>query len=200
MPLLSVEPYIHPEDLLDQPAANEAAGPRFWVLHTRPRTEKTLARRFLDRDMSFFLPTYHREWRKQGRRFRSYLPLFPGYIFLYGDHEQRQAALETNLVAMVLPVRDQVQLYADLQRVQRLITSGVPVAPEDRLEPGDRVQLVRGPLAGLEGTVLRRGKQLKIIVEVQMLRRAVSAEVESWMLQTHTERPMIAGTLGSRSI
>jgi transcriptional antiterminator RfaH len=115
--------------------------------------------------------------------FRSYLPLFPGYVFLFGDHEQRSAALETNLVAMVLPVRDQFQFQSDLQRVQRLITSGKSVVPEDRLERGDRVRLVKGPLAGLEGIVLRRGQQLRFVVEVQMLQSAVSAEVENWMLE-----------------
>jgi hypothetical protein len=36
--------------------------------------------------------------------------------------------------------------------------------------------------------VIRRGKHLKLIIEVQMLRRAVSVEVESWMLQSCTER------------
>jgi transcription antitermination factor NusG len=191
MPLLSIEPFIHPEDLLDQPLQSLSAEGRFWVLHTRPRAEKTLARQLFDRGVPYFLPTYRREWQKSGRRFRSYLPLFPGYVFLFGNNEQRVATLETNLVAMVLPVRDQIQLHADLQRVQRLISAGLSVAPEQRLEPGDRVQLIKGPLAGLEGTVLRRGTQLRIVVEVKMLQSAVSAEVEGWMLQHAPQQPSV---------
>ena len=133
--------------------------------------------------MAYFLPTYRKEWRKNGRQFRSYLPLFPGYVFLYGTHEERMAALETNLVASVIPVRDQVQLHSDMNRVHRLITSGAPVTPEEMLEPGDPVRISRGPLAGLEGTILQRGKHLRFVVEVRMLGRAVSAEVENWMLE-----------------
>jgi transcriptional antiterminator RfaH len=184
MPLLSLEPFIHPAGLLGQPDVAPADPGRWWVLHTRPRAEKALARRFYERDMPFFLPIYRREWRNQGRLFRSFPPLFPGYVFLHGDHQQRLAALETNLVAHVLPVQDQGQLHADLERVYRLITTGAPIAPEDRLEPGDPVRIVKGPLAGLEGKVLRRGKHLKFVVEVQLLRRAVSVEVESWMVQS----------------
>jgi transcriptional antiterminator RfaH len=161
---------------------------QWWVLHTRPRAEKTLARRFCDRSISFFLPLYQKEWRSRGRRLQSYLPLFPGYVFLHGDYQQRVTALETNLVALVLPVKDQLQLHDDLQRVFRLITTGAPITPEERLEPGDPVLIVKGPLAGLDGKVIRRGKHLKLIIEVQMLRRAVSVEVESWMLQSCTER------------
>lgn len=186
MPLLALEPFIHPEGLLDRPAADVSADSRWWVLHTRPRAEKMLARRFHNRGVEFFLPIYPRHWHKRGRLFRSYPPLFPGYIFLHGDEQHRYAALETNLVAGVLVVPDQHQLHADLGRVHRLIAAGAPIAPEDRLEPGDLVQIVKGPLAGIEGKVLRRGKRLKIVIEVKLLRRAVSAEVESWMLQPIT--------------
>jgi len=183
MPLLTLEPFIHPDDLLSPSAEAAPTDSCWWVLHTRPRAEKSLARRFHERGVPFFLPLYRRVWRNQGRAFRSFLPLFPGYVFLRGDHHQRLAALETNLVALVLPVTDQPRLHADLERIHRLITTDTPIAPEDRLEPGDPVQIVKGPLTGLEGKVLRRGKQLRFIVEVQLLRRAVSAEVESWMLQ-----------------
>ena len=105
MPLLSLEPFIHPGQLLDQPDVPAGDG-RWWVLHVRPRAEKSLSRRLLDRGTSFFLPLHERHWRNKGRQFRSYLPLFPGYIFLHGDERARVTALETNLVAQVLPVED----------------------------------------------------------------------------------------------
>src|SRR5438874_919754 len=196
MPLLSLEPFIHPENLLEDPALDGSGDSRWWVLHTRPRAEKKLARRFWDRSVPFFLPLYPREWIARGRRFRSYLPLFPGYLFLRGNHEQRLAALETNLVALALPVTDQVQLYDDLYRVHRLITTGAAITPEERLEPGDPVLVVKGPLAGLDGKVIRRGKHLKFIIEVQMLRRAVSAEVEGWMLQSCATRNLESALCG----
>jgi transcription antitermination factor NusG len=182
MPLLGLEPFVYPEGLLDSPGTS--AGPtRWWALHTRPRAEKTLARRFLEYGVPFFLPVCQREWRNRGRLFRSYLPLFPGYVFLHGDDETRLAAFETNLVAHVIPVDDQPQLHADLHRVYQLITSGAPITPEDRLEPGDPVEIIKGPFAGLEGKLIRRGAHLRLFVEVQFLRRAVSAEVESWMIR-----------------
>ena len=147
-----------------------------------------MARRFLDSGVPFFLPVCQRQWRNRGRMFRSYLPLFPGYVFLHGDEETRLAALETNLVAHVLLADDQQQLHGDLHRVYQLITSGAPITSEDRLEPGDLVEIVKRPFAGLEGKLIRRGTQLRLFVEVQFLRRAVSAEVESWMIRPLTAR------------
>jgi transcriptional antiterminator RfaH len=178
-----LEPFLHPEGLFTNSGVGEENSFLWWVLHTKPRTEKTLARRFLDRDLSFFLPLYQREWRSKGRLLRSHLPLFPGYIFLRGNEEARLHALETNLVARWLPVTDQQRLHLDLARVHRLITSDAPLTPEERLLPGTPVEITRGPLVGLEGVVIRRGKQLKVFVEVQFLQRGVSVEIESWMIQ-----------------
>lgn len=183
MPLLKSEPCLFPSDLLAEQNPVLASPGRWWALHTRPRAEKSLARKFLDRNIGFFLPVYQKEWRNQGRWFRSFLPLFPGYVFLFGDDRARLQALETNLVAHVLPVEDQRQLRADLARVHRLITSGVSLAPEERLEPGDPVVIAHGSLAGLEGKVLFRGKQPKFFVEVQFLHRFVSVEIDSRMLR-----------------
>ncbi len=183
MPLLELETFIQPDGLLTTPILDSDLG-SWWVLHTRPRAEKTLARRFTDRGTNFYLPLYPREWKNRGRKFHSYLPLFPGYVFLCGDANARYAALETNLVANVIRVDDQDQLHCDLARVHNLLATGAPVTPEDRLEPGDPVEVIAGPLAGLEGKVLKRGKQLKFVIEVKFLRSAVSAEVESWMIQS----------------
>jgi transcriptional antiterminator RfaH len=192
MPLLTLEPFIHPEHLLDQATVSDNGSALWWVLHTRPRAEKTLARRLLGLEMPYFLPLHQRQWRKGGRAFRSFLPLFPGYVFLHGDVHARLSALGTNLVAQVLPVQDQGQLHADLRRVYHLLSSGAAVTPEERLTAGDTVEIVKGPFAGLEGKVLRRGAQMRFVVEVQFLRQAVSVELEEWMIQARS----LAATAG----
>ena len=183
MPLLPLEPVVFPDDLLGSLPADGTAAARWWVLHTRPRAEKSLARRCLRRRLPFFLPLHQKQWRKGGRLFSSHVPLFPGYFFLYGDGEARMHALETKLVANWLPVDDQERLHNDLCRVHHLITVGAPLTPEDRLMPGARVEITHGPFAGLEGVVLRRGKQLRIFVAVQFLQQGVSVEIETWMLR-----------------
>ena len=130
MPLLSPEISVYPPDLLsaDLSPADGAGAPcgRWWVLHTRPRTEKALARRLLSRAVGFFLPQYEKKSLNQGRLLSSHLPLFPGYLFLHGDDQGRLAALETNLIVNCLPVVDQRQLHADLERVFRLMSSDAP--------------------------------------------------------------------------
>ena len=81
------------------------------------------------------------------------------------------------------PVVDQLQLQTDLTQLYRLIESEAAVTPEDRLAPGSPVRIIHGPLAGLEGKVIRRDKNCRFFIEVRLLQRAVSAEIESWMIE-----------------
>jgi transcriptional antiterminator RfaH len=174
---------VYPDDLLQSPIVEEADESGWWALHTRPRAEKSLARRFRALNLSFFLPLYQHQWRNRGRLFRAHVPLFPGYIFLRGDAQTRLHALETNLVVRTLPVPDPAQLHADLSRVFRMMQAGMLLTPEEELRPGAAVEIVAGPLAGMEGKILRRGSQLRFFVEVHLLQRGVSVEIEGWMIR-----------------
>jgi transcriptional antiterminator RfaH len=189
MPLLAQEPFVFPENLFRDAVGSEDGCSCWYVLQTRPRAEKSLARRLWDRRVSFFLPVYRRQWHNRGRLFRSYLPLFPGYVFLHGDSNARTAALTSNLVAGVLAATGQGELWADLSRVYRLIASGMNPCPGGRVAPGASVQITEGPLAGFEGKVLRRDKRFKFLVEVRLLQRSVSVQVEDWLCQA---RPTVA--------
>jgi transcription termination/antitermination protein NusG len=193
MPLLPLETFLHPEDLFGAAPDGEPGGV-WWALFTRPRMEKALARKLLDRDVGFFLPLYKRRWAHGTRWLTSHVPLFPGYLFLHGGPEARLAALQTNLVSRVLPVADQGRLAADLGRVHRLMTSGEPLTPEDRLQPGTRVAITRGTFAGLEGTLLRRDGQWRFAVEVQLLHRGVSLVIDAGMFRPVADGPALGHT------
>ncbi len=116
---------------------------------------------------------------------------------MYGDNEGRIAALETNLVVRCLSVSDSPQLHHDLARVHQLILSDAPLTPEERLQPGSPIEIIAGPLTGLQGKVLRRGKQLKLLVEVEFLQQGVSAEIESWMIRPLEVAPTTGMDAGS---
>jgi len=152
-------------------------------MHTRPNTEKALARNLLARSVGFFLPQYEKRWTNRGRRYCSHLPLFPGYLFVFGDEDARRTALETNLIANCLTDHDQPRLRDDLRRVFRLMTSDTPLSPEPRLGPGDPVEIIAGAMAGLQGRILRCGKNLKFTVEIRFLNQGVSVQVEDWMIR-----------------
>ncbi len=175
-----------PEDLFsaaeEVPPSSDIA---WWVLHTRPRAEKELARRLRERRVSYFLPLHERRKRFQRRLVVSHLPLFPGYMFLLGDHEARWTAADTNLVVNFLDVPDQQRLTVELKQIHQLINSGAHLTPETRLQPGMSAEIISGALAGIRGIIRqRRGStSLRFIIEVDLLHQGASVEVDSSMVQ-----------------
>lgn len=174
-------PSLYPSDLFDA-VPPKWGSPRWWVVHTRPRCEKAIARRCYSRQTPFYLPLHRRRCPGGSRPHTSHMPLFPGYLFLYGGDDDRIRVLETNHVANMLAVEDQQQLHAELAHLHKLIHSEAPLWPEERLAVGTPVEVTHGALAGLRGKVLAHGTKYRLYVEVQMLHRGVSVEVEAWMV------------------
>jgi transcriptional antiterminator RfaH len=180
MPILPAEPDIYPATLLD---LDEAASP-WWAMYTLARREKELMRRLRALEVPFYAPLVCQRTRSpSGRTRQSYLPLFPGYVFVCGDGSARQAALTTNCVSRSLEVPDSARLIHDLRQIKRMIASDVALTPESRIEVGRRVRVRSGSMLGLEGTVVRRRGKDWLLVIVEFLQQGVSVQLEDFQVE-----------------
>ncbi len=183
MPILPQEPDIWPENLFAEEAVNTDAG-TWWALHTLPRREKDLMRRLRRMEIPFYGPMVKRRSRSPGGRSRtSYVPLFAGYVFLFGSEEQRYQSLTTNCVSRCLEVRDGRQLAQDLSQIRQLISSEAPLTPEARIEAGMRIRVRSGPLMGLEGVVIKRRGAERLLVVVHFLQQGASVQLEDYQVE-----------------
>ncbi len=183
MPLLPPEPNLYPADLFTGAGAETPEPGRvWWVLHTKPRQEKSIARQLLQARVPFYLPVIARRCLVRNRVLQSYVPLFAGYVFLLADRTERVTALATNRVVRTLEVFDQQGLWQDLSQVFRLIASGAPIMPEARLVPGATVVIRSGPLAGLKGKILRTASGQRFVVQVDFIQQGASVLLDDFRL------------------
>jgi transcriptional antiterminator RfaH len=161
----------------------ESLDHRWWVLYTKARQEKAVARELLGYEVPFYLPIVRKTSICRGRKVTSHVPLFSGYVFLFGSDEHRVTALTTNRISRVLAVYDPERLRQDLRQIFRLIASNMPLTVEARLVPGDRVRVRNGPFDGLEGTVIRRQGETRLMVAVNFLQQGASVEIDDFMLE-----------------
>src|ERR1022692_3777187 len=173
MPILPVEPEQFPHNLFD-PEWACPADRSWWVLHTRPRQEKSLARQLHAAQVPFYLPLTPRGVRVRNRMVTSYIPLFTSYVFLLASQEERVAVLATGRVVNSIQVTNQEQLVSDLVQVSRLIHTGAALTAEDQMIPGATVEIQSGPLAGLKGKIVQQASRCRFIVEVNFIQRDVS--------------------------
>lgn len=180
MPVLAAETQFYPPSLF---AAGSHDNDPWWVLQTKPRCEKALARSLVRERVGYFLPQGQSRRRYQRRWVTTHLPLFPGYLFMRGTEDARITAIQTNKVVSILEVNDQERLHAELTALHQVVNSGEEVSAEPQLPEGAKVEVIRGALSGVCGIVSRCDGSSRIIVEVKMLNRGVSVQVEDWMLQ-----------------
>jgi transcription antitermination factor NusG len=182
MPILPLEPDLYPDGLLDEQCPDGDA--TWWTLYTLARREKELMRRLRGLDIGHYSPLIRRRSRSPGGRTReSYIPLFAGYVFVHGNVQQRYQALTTNCVSRCLAVPDGARLTYDLRQIRRLVESDAPLTPEARIEPGRRVRVRSGSMAGLEGTVVKRRGKEWLVVAVEFLQQGASVLLEDFQVE-----------------
>jgi len=159
----------------------------WWVAHTKSRNEKALAHDLLRKNISYFLPMSWRIWRRSGRKMRSLLPLFSGYLFFCGNENQRIESLRTNRVANLIEVKDQGKLLGELLRIEQALQSGANLMPHKYIKTGQRCRLIAGPLADLKGIVIKTKSTARLVLQIDMLGQAASVEIDTDMIETIDE-------------
>jgi transcription antitermination factor NusG len=182
MPILALEPQLYPSDLFAAKGANRSEKRVWSVLHTRPRQEKSLARTMHAAQIPYYLPLLPHSVRVRNRMMTSYIPLFPSYLFLFAEPEERIAALATTRVVNSIRVADQEKLLRDLGQINGLLGAGLPVRAEDRLAPGVKVEIQSGPLAGLKGKIVHETSRQRFVVEVDFIQRGASVVLDGTTL------------------
>lgn len=180
MPILTVEPDRYPAEVLT--ADDRMPGRKWCVAHVKSRQEKSLARWLNATHLPYFAPVAAKRALIRGRPTVAYIPLFPGYVFVRCLPDDLPRIRRTQRVADVLPVYDQDRLKQELLQVDRVLKSGLPVFPEDRIEPGNLVTVQAGPLLGLQGYVVRRASGGRFVVRVDFIRQGVAVELEEGFL------------------
>lgn len=156
---------------------------QWWVAHTRSRNEKALANELVRKNISYFLPMRWKVTFRNKRKFRSLLPLFSGYLFFCGNERQRIELLKTNRAANLLEVKDQKKLLTELCQIEQAIEAGADLTPHKYIRTGQRCRVMSGPLAELQGIVIKTKTAARLVLQVDMLGQAASVEIDTDIIE-----------------
>jgi transcription antitermination factor NusG len=152
----------------------------WYALYTRHQHERSVAEHLHRIGFDVFLPLYHEVHQWRDRKKKVEMPLFPCYVFFSGDLNRRFSALNLPGVCSIVSSGGKVSIIADqeLDAVRCVVTSSLPVEPHPYVQNGDRIRILKGPLAGIEGIVTRRKDAFRIILSVNMLAQSVAVEID----------------------
>ncbi len=114
-------------------------------------------------------------------------PLFPGYVFCRFDKGNRVPILSTPGVVSIVGFGNEAAPIPDdeIQAVQRMLSSDIPVASCPFLSEGDRVVVRSGSLQGVEGILVRKKSSYRFVVSINMLQRSVMVELDQACIQVN---------------
>jgi transcription antitermination factor NusG len=152
----------------------------WYALAVKPRHEKAVDEHLGKKGLEALCPTYQARRRWSDRMKVVELPLFAGYVFCCFSYEQRLSALSTPGVRMIVSFGSTPQPIPEeeITAVQSINRSGLPARPWPYLRAGQRVRVVKGCLADLEGILIREKDLFRVVVNVEMLMRSVAVEVD----------------------
>jgi transcription antitermination factor NusG len=164
-------------------------GARWHALWTRSNCEQLVHDQLSVKGFELFLPTLEAWTRRGGLRRLSRVPMFGGYLFLRHTMDKSsyiEVAKARGLVSILGERWDQLAVVpdAEIETIRTLAASGVTILPYPYLANGQHVRIKHGPLAGVEGIVVRANpKKGVLVVSVELLRRSIAVHVDCTMLE-----------------
>jgi transcription termination/antitermination protein NusG len=156
---------------------------RWWLVHTKSRQEKALAGDLAQLNVGVFLPLALTQRHYGNRAVEIRIPLFPTYLFICGDENDRYTALTTHRAAQVIAVADQERLKRELRQVYRVSTSEHQVDLYPGLRRGRRCRIIGGSLQGVEGVVIRRQGRCRVYLGVEVLSQSAELVIDPGLLE-----------------
>ena len=184
-------------DRVQQPRARAYCGkdemvpvsPQWHALWTRSHCERLVWDQLTTKGFHAFLPTIDIWSRRSGVRHRIQVPMFPGYLFLHQTMDKASyiEVQKTRGLVCILGERwDRLAVVPDreVESIQTVLQARLPVLPHAYLRDGQRVRINRGPLASLEGLLVRqKPNQGLLVLSVELLKRSVAVEVDcTWVV------------------
>lgn len=161
---------------------------RWFVLYTRPRYEDRVASYLNYYSLPTMVPKEKVWSRRRDRHLLIYKPVFPSYVFVGAKEWFRvvNRVLATPGVVYVLK-RNGIPCPIEPEEAESLrimIQAQADIHPSPYFKVGDRIRLVKGPLAGALGYMIQPNpdRHKYLLVSIDILGRSVQSRIyEDWI-------------------
>jgi len=155
--------------------------PGWFAVFTTSHHEKRVLQHLRERQIESFLPLYRTVRRRTNRcKVALELPLFPNYLFVQIERSQRARVLAVPGILSIVGTGREPAPLPDFE--VEALRSGLQlrkIEPHPYLTVGERARIKAGALAGLEGVLLRKKNDLRVVLTLDQIMRSVAVEVDA---------------------
>jgi transcription termination/antitermination protein NusG len=162
--------------------------PLWYAVYVKPRHEFATQAALYKKNIETFLPTYKsmRQWadRKKCIDF----PLFPGYVFvnILPDPENFIYVSRTRGLINIVSSQDGNPWTVsddEINSLRIIFESGLPFDVYPHFIEGTKIKIMKGPLTGAEGIIMKKDDTRMLQVNIDILSRSVGIEICSDYLE-----------------
>ena len=153
----------------------------WFAVQTLSRHEKRVRAQLAGRNVEHFLPTTKRINRWSDRRQEVEVPLFAGYCFARLSGADRLAVLRSQGVVRFVGSAGRPEPIPDeeIDSLKRLLSSSSDFVSYPYLKEGMFVEVIRGPLQGIKGRLIREARYARLVLSITLIQRAVAIEINA---------------------
>lgn len=154
---------------------------RWYVIYTKSRQEKYVARWLSEKNISYYLPLQKivRQWKD--RRKWVEVPLIYSYIFVrVKDDREYMEILQTDGVVSFITFEGKPATVPEQQiKAIKLLLAGEAEleVTTDIFEKGDEIEVKAGPLKGLKGELINVKNKHKVMIRIEHIGQAVLVDI-----------------------
>jgi transcription antitermination factor NusG len=159
----------------------------WYALHTRPRHERTVVQKLMERGVETFLPMLSEVHRWSDRKKRVELPLFSCYVFakFLPKRTERLNVLRVGGVLALVGSGGEGSPIPDgqIEAVRTLVSGELQWSPHPFLKVGQRVRIRGGALEGVEGILVAQNGNQTVVISVDAIQRSLAVRVEGYQVE-----------------
>lgn len=152
---------------------------KWYVAYTFPRAEKKVQLKLQTMGIETFLPMHRclRQWSDRKKYLTT--PLFPNYVFVRVSVKDRTDTFCVKEIVRYVSFEGRAAVVNDevINSLKIILSKNEEVDLVSSFRAGDRVRIIRGPLQGIEGTVIRKEGKVRILIQIVALQRAVAVNI-----------------------
>lgn len=163
--------------------------PSWFAVYTKPRQEHIALAHLERQGFHCFLPMAINPYQRRSQKDLRIEPLFPRYLFLNAIADRQSLAPVRSTRGVCTLVRFGLELACIPETVIRAILgrcdpdSGLVRLDPVPVEPGDKVRVFDGPLAGADGLFQAESGEDRALLLIEMMGRQTRVEVDRLLLQ-----------------
>ena len=158
----------------------------WYAIYTRPHHEKRIFERLKEAHVEAYLPlrTTLKQWSDRKKKVSE--PLFSCYLFVRINTRDYFKVLNTPGVVRYITFEGKAVPIPDsqIQLIKKLLEfEPEPLENSVILHPGDQVEIIAGPLLGIQGEMIEFSGKKRIIIRIREIDKSLLVNIPSNLLK-----------------